>query len=297
VKRKYPFTAFTLIELLVVIAIIAILAALLLPALGRSKAQAQSAACKNHLHQMGLALEMYTDDNGAYPYGGYYQDWNGPGPTRWIGWEKSLAPYYQLAWTNQAYHCPSYNGLISYADAGSQWGGSYSYNLYGAALGNCIDLGGEGCYDDADWLTYGLGVHEEFVAGNTVSPGLAHTVAQIVAPSQLYALMDTKQVLAPTTAQVGIAGPGWDDGYWGIYGTYGWSGLDWTACCGYYAEGTSGALSVLPAWGPIQHGKLFNVASADGHVSGVDVSVLFNPEVSAANWNVDNQPHPELWFR
>ena len=61
-------TAFTLIELLVVIAIIAILAAMLLPALTRAKQQAQSASCKNNLHQLGLALQLYTTDNSSkYP--------------------------------------------------------------------------------------------------------------------------------------------------------------------------------------------------------------------------------------
>src|SRR5208282_3126582 len=58
---------FTLIELLVVMAIMAILAALLLPALAKGKGQAQSAACKNHLKQIGIGLKMYASDYGWYP--------------------------------------------------------------------------------------------------------------------------------------------------------------------------------------------------------------------------------------
>src|ERR1019366_2273029 len=65
-RERASSRAFTLIELLVVIAIIAILAALLLPALAKSKAKAESVTCSKNIQQLTLAWIMYAEDNGNW---------------------------------------------------------------------------------------------------------------------------------------------------------------------------------------------------------------------------------------
>ena len=106
---------FTLIELLVVISIIALLLAILLPALGRAKKQAQATRCQANLKQIGVAMHAYAGDYdyllpqaelrpGVAVYTGIDMRW----PVLFMpyvgGISDDVEDYYEL----QIFDCPSY---------------------------------------------------------------------------------------------------------------------------------------------------------------------------------------------
>ena len=90
-----PEVAFTLIELLVVIVIIAILAGLIMPALGQARDRAKAIGCVNNLHQLGIAIQMYWDDDNNGRINGLYAQFPTWGDTSPLAWSYAIYPYLQ----------------------------------------------------------------------------------------------------------------------------------------------------------------------------------------------------------
>jgi len=65
-RRGASRSGFTLVELLVVIGIIAVLIGILMPALSRARAQAQSAQCMSNMRACGQILMLYANQNKGY---------------------------------------------------------------------------------------------------------------------------------------------------------------------------------------------------------------------------------------
>jgi len=142
--RKPMQRGFTLVELLVVIAVIAILAALLLPALTRSKSAAKRIQCVSNLRQLGLATQMYWDDNNGacFRYGGtvtnggqlYWFGWMGAGAEGERPFDATQGALYAYLQGRGIELCPALNYAPSQFKLkanGAAYG--YGYNLYFSA--------------------------------------------------------------------------------------------------------------------------------------------------------------------
>ncbi|MBI4024507.1 MAG: DUF1559 domain-containing protein [Verrucomicrobia bacterium] len=142
--------AFTLIELLVVIAIISLLAAMLMPALKNAKDSARAAKCQSNLHQIGLGMIMYANENDdGIPYsadwtssGATWRNWGGSYRTTWkdliVPYLGGPATYYGsggISGIGTVWSCPSWSNNPSLDDKRSPPFHHYNINDWVGAVG------------------------------------------------------------------------------------------------------------------------------------------------------------------
>ena len=259
--RSVPLRGFTLVELLVVVAIVAILAGLLLPALSRSKAAANSAKCKSNLRQLSTGLSLFVNDFQVYPLYNSMRPENplNPFPEHEGTWGEALdkqmglkgAVYTsELSADQSLWRCPG--------EKRTGVDDSYGYNSIGlngrdAPLG----LGG-----NLPWTALPEGGH--WFATPTPE-------SDVRVPSDMMALGD------------GFTGSG--NGKIVVIGILQRAGpnVRWARDDSIIARK--------------RHGGKANVAFCDGHVESPKLDALFIQQTDSAlrRWNKDNEPHAASW--
>lgn len=130
--KRISRDAFTLVELLVTIAIVGVLMALLLPALQSARESARQSGCRNHLKQLGLAVQGYESSNGSLPPQGFpwqfgtldnqglpglSQYWRSPSFLLW------LLPYVEVP---QSVHDRCVQMYMTGSNTVGAWGGPFA---------------------------------------------------------------------------------------------------------------------------------------------------------------------------
>ena len=143
-SREHPLLAFTLVELLVVVGIIGLLVAILLPTLGRARENANRVKCLSNLRQLGMAMDMYVNDNkGCWPGGAQLQDIQ-VREDDWIWWQEvpvmpnrpkvdingSKILLYLGTFKEDVFRCPSDNIDAHTPHTGGVYRYSYVINQY-----------------------------------------------------------------------------------------------------------------------------------------------------------------------
>lgn len=256
--------AFTLIELLVVIAIVGVLAALLLPAISAAKDRALRTQCASNLRQLGIALQDFVTDHGAYPLivGTNYPYAQIHDPLQWFdslecGYlcSGSVDPHY-LA--KGVWRCPAYDPDPNVF--------SYGYNAYGLFSQKALR-------QPTGTESLGLGGHRTFRnTGSTISLAApAVRASEVADPSNMMAIGDGFYGGSVNGVHDSI-----EEGSY-LFGRSTFSRIDAASTKRSYAR----------------HQGRANVVFCDGHVESPKLRFLFDDtsDEALSRWNRDHLPH------
>ena len=201
--QSRPREGFTLIGLLAVVVILAILTVLLLPALARTKAQAQAIQCLNNCNLLGKAWMMYAGDNnnrfvnnfgmagGTYAYRTWCvdnMDWttSQQNTNTFLLQRGQLGPY--MAKSVGSYKCPAdhYLSTVQVQAGFLARVRSYSMNCFLGLFSPCPTCAGDSSGNP------GSGTDYTWSGQNESSEGWPQflKLSNIPQPSQIYVFLD-----------------------------------------------------------------------------------------------------------
>lgn len=172
--------AFTLVELLVVMAIMSILLAMIMPAVGAARAEAQSTSCRNRLRQIGIATTLYMVNHSEYLPGvadytgrqffGFYS-----GPSERVDFSTGYLSSY-VGNDPEVWQCPSFDMFLPRAD-GPCTGYAYNYHYL-------TELVTEGDWWDPDYKYWWRGKKEAVIRKHTTTVLFGDSATNWMGPLQ-----------------------------------------------------------------------------------------------------------------
>lgn len=256
-----------------VIAIIGVLASLLLPALTQAKRQALSAKCKSNLRQIGLAMRMYVEDYGYYPYVVKPIEWHGEWGLIEISWWQPMIDARILTDRDRlALECPASlrgTGRISGTQNGENPEANTAVNLWTNRWGSYgLNARGYNAPQGASLGLDGSGIN---------STGIGARESDVRVPAEMLAVGD-----AFRGKPNGNVVP-WD---------FSLERLD------VHDPNAQTSYDLLPFFNKMAertHNRRANVVFCDAHVETLTFKSLFfdTNDASLRRWNKDHEPHRE----